>query len=377
MWSRLRNGNASIEGAIWRGERPVPPAIRRLGRALEPVLGIGFLAVVHRVIYGGKDSLFSRLDRPTRLALAAVATYGLLPGSLGLAEPPAATMKPPEAAVALSPQDLAFQILHRSLHESVWGPPAMCDIRQSIQLFDKRMSGFGTYVRGGQGTGKLKVNLQFPAGEHMNNLLQVSDGQRMQTIEQIGGKSRVTVIDLGKIRERLIITTESLGDPVIAMHLAIGGQAEVLRKLCQQYEWTQVREGKHGDVDVWWLSGRLTYSPPPIHASAQIDLQLFVEKQTGILPTQIHVAIGRQESAIPFWLYQVEQSRTHPPESKTVSTSDLYVNTEWAEPDLLAQPPSPDYFQPGASNGPAQEETSTYLPPPMATATQPPQAVNR
>ena len=138
------------------------------------------------------------------------------------------------------PQEIGVNILHQSLHEAVWGQPIACDVRQTIEVYDRKMTGFGKYVRGGRGSGKIRMSLQLPAGDQMNSLLQVSDGELLYSMETIGGISKRTRVDLAKVRERLTITTEWLNDPVTAMYLAIGGQAELLRKLCKQYHWNNV-----------------------------------------------------------------------------------------------------------------------------------------
>ncbi len=175
-------------------------------------------------------------------------------------------------AATPQPQDVGRRIMHLALHEAVWGGAAACDVRQTMELYGHKLSGFGKYVRGGQGSGKLRMSLQLPAGDQMNSLLQVSDGELLYALENIGGKARRTRVDLGKVRERLTISPESLNDPVIAMYLAIGGQAELLRKLCQQYEWTTVEAGKLGEEPVWWLTGRLAQTPPPERALQKLTI---------------------------------------------------------------------------------------------------------
>ena len=140
----------------------------------------------------------------------------------------------------------------------------------------------------------------------MNSLLQISDGELLSTLVSVGPSSFRTQVDLGKIRERLEISSESLRDPVVAMYLAIGGQAELLRKLCQQYQWTEISESKLGDNKVWLLTGRKLEQPPLLSARAAVDLRLF-DKQGDHQLQHVAVAIGHADSAMPYWLFQVEQ----------------------------------------------------------------------
>jgi hypothetical protein len=277
-----------------------------------------------------------------------------------------------------SPHELATQILHQSILQSVWGPPAYCVVRQSVHVFGKQVSGVGEYVRGGQGSGKLKFNLRMPAGDQLNTLLQVSDGQRMLTIEQIGGVRRRTEIDLDKIRPRIVLTNESLGNPVIAMYLAIGGQAEALRKIYMQYEWLSVREGNLGDVEVWWLNGQIQAQPPAVRSLAEADNLLFATERTGLLPTRIRLAIGQQNSATPFWLYQAEQLRDADGLKPGVRDDSLRIVTEWASPLALEpQQLTPDFFASPSSNEPLFDETERYLPPAQQVAGIPSEGTQR
>ncbi len=268
-----------------------------------------------------------------------------------------------------TPQEISQQILYQSLHDAVWGHPTLCDVRQTILLRGQQMTGFGKYVRGGQGSGRMRMSLQLPAGDQMNTLLQISDGELLVTQETIGGVSKRTRVDLGKIRERLVITTDSLRDPVIAMYLATGGQAEVIRKLCQQYEWVKVEEGTLGDERVWWLTGKLTSQPPAVRALADVDLGLFIPNQSALLPTNAIVAIGHRDSSTPFWLFQVEQYRSQDEATGLGYRAQLSVATEWAKPTRLTPlQMSADLFDAELANEHFVEETKLYLPPTPATA---------
>ncbi|MCA9134504.1 MAG: hypothetical protein KDA45_15145, partial [Planctomycetales bacterium] len=280
---------------------------------------------------------------------------------------------PQPIPLSAPPSEVATQILHQAILQSVWGPPAYCAVRQSVQVFGKQLRGVGTYFRGGQGSGKLRFSLRLPAADQLNTLLQVSDGQRLLSIESIGETRRRTEIDLGKVRPRLILTNDSLRDPIVAMYLAIGGQAEALRKLYQQYGWVAVREGQLGEIDVWWLSGQLPPQPPRLRSVALADDQLFQENGSGLLPTKVQLAIGKQNSALPFWLYQVEQTRTLEELSPAGRSTQLRIITEWAEPMVLeAGQLTPQLFEPPSSNEPLFDETSRYLPPAPAVAAGPP-----
>lgn len=282
--------------------------------------------------------------------------------------------EPPPIAAQRSPQEIATQILHLALHEAVWGVPAYCSVRQQIHLNGHQINGFGKFVRAGRGGGKLKLSMQFPAGNSMNTLLQVSDGQRLHTIEDISGTRKRTIVDLDKVRKPLIISNQSLYDPVIAMYLAIGGQAESLRKLCQQYEWTDVTVVNYADEEAWLLSGELAKTPPAIRAMATTDQALHSPNQSGLLPTKAEVIIRKSspDADLPYWLFEVRQTRSTSDPSPVGFPAQLKLVTEWAEPALI-QPSElqNEFFEATSGNDPFYEETEIYLPPASTMASRP------
>ncbi len=265
-----------------------------------------------------------------------------------------------------SPHETASLLLHNALRQAVWGPSVTCKIRQRQTLLDKQLVSIGTYAHAGQGSGQLKMHVRLAADDRINTLIQVSDGRVFYSTSHIGGLSRRSRVDLYRIREYLgPITNASLEDPVIAMYLAVGGQAELIRKLVQQYKWTNVQTGRLNDVDVWWLSGELATEPPAVRALAEVDQALFSPNKSGLLPTKVRLALGKGEP-FPFWLYQVEQAREESL-SGFNGGSPLSVMMEFTEPKIVKELP-PEIFQSLASNDTIDEETRKYLPPTPAVA---------
>ncbi len=268
-------------------------------------------------------------------------------------------------------QNLAGRILQLALHQAVWGPPAWCDVRQQVDMFHQQLSAFGDFIREGQGSGKLKMKLQCPAGDTMNSLLQISDGQRLQTIENWGEVRQRTEVDLVKVRDRLVINDQSYDDPTVTLYLAIGGQAESLRKLYQQYEWYAVNDGRYGEIDVWLLEGRLSVTLPPPQVFALTDQRLRQECASGLLPTSVRVAIGKANSELPHWLYQVEHRTEARPEDPISEGAPLRLVTEWSNPRRMKVAFRPGTFDASSSNDPWIEETEDYLPPVPTMAQRP------
>ena len=257
-------------------------------------------------------------------------------------------------------------LIHNALRQAVWGPSVTCKIRQRTSLLDKQLVSIGTYAHAGQGSGQLKMHVRLATDERINTLIQVSDGRVMYWTEHVGEDSKRSRVDLYRIREYLgPITTASLEDPVIAMYLAVGGQAEVLRKLAQQYTWTHVQAGRLEELDVWWLSGELATEPPPVRALAEVDQLLYAPSKSGLLPTKVRIALGKGDP-FPLWLYQVEQAREESL-AGIQSGTRLSMLLEFTEPKIVKELP-PETFQSIASNDTIIEETRRYLPPAPAVA---------
>jgi hypothetical protein len=290
-------------------------------------------------------------------------------GPVDLGGPQQQTLTP--IPVTPSAQETATILLHRALRQAVWGPSVTCKIRLRQTLLEKQLVSIGTYAHAGQGSGQLKMHMRLAADERINTLIQVSDGRVLYSTLHLDGVSKRSRVDLYRIREYLgPITTASLEDPVIAMYLAVGGQAELLRKLVQQYKWTHVQTGRLGDVDVWWLSGELATEPPAIRALAEIDQSLFLPNKSGLKPTKVRLALGKGEP-FPLWLYQVEHAREDSL-AGIKSGTRLSMLMEFTEPNIVKELP-PETFQSLASNDTIVEETRRYLPPTPAVAKLPTQ----
>ena len=262
-----------------------------------------------------------------------------------------------------SQESEAVKLLHEALRQAVWGPPMLCKLRQTVRLYDKQLIGIGDYVHAGQGTGKLKMILQFSAGDKMNSVLQASDGRILTTQESVGGNSQRWRVDLVRVTDRLKpFTQQSVDNPLTAMYMAVGGQAEVLRKLCLQYEWSGVEVGELNDHPIWWLDGKLASKAPPLSSRAQVDLTLSIPNQSGLLPVQVRVALGKTEKDT-LWPYRIEYSGNKSDDPKRPQVS---IALEYNNPTYLPNLPK-DLFltqeQPAGSVDAVMDLTARYLPP--------------
>ena len=171
-------------------------------------------------------------------ALWLVCTLGVGPGraqspqtsDISQPIPPQEHVGPSPIPATPSAQETGSLLIHNALRQAVWGPARSCKIRQRTTLLDKQLISYGSYMHAGQGSGQLKMHVRLATEKRINTLLQVSDGRVMYSTQHIGNTVQRSRVDLYRIREYLgPISTASLEDPIIAMYLAVGGQAELLR----------------------------------------------------------------------------------------------------------------------------------------------------
>lgn len=318
-----------------------------------------------------------------------------VPSSLEDAIPSPQHPAPSASGRRSTPAEDARLLMERALLSGVWGPPVHCRIRQEITLLDQRLHGVGLYARGRSGLGEMKMTLKIVAGDHLNVLHQVSDGRMLHTLQiqtplhaarqarsandartpaRAEAETRTTEgwrVDLGRVRQYLGgFTEQDCVDPQVALHLAIGGQNEKLRALCQQYRWITVQPGKLtqpgnlGEIDVWWLRGERATEPGPLRGLAEIDSSLAGADSAGLAPDHAKIAIGRSVP-LQFWLYHVEESRRAKTHGDGPKGYSLVSKIDYYQPVIQEMPPAM-FSDPEAYASSVErivDETRRYLPP--------------
>lgn len=264
----------------------------------------------------------------------------------------------------LNQADQAKIILQRALLSAVWGQPLHCKIHQEISTATQTIRGTGIYARGG--LGEMKLVLQAVAGNSQNRLEQVSDGRRLRVVLRINGEEEGYHVDLTRIHKYLGgFTKEDFSDPKVALHLAIGGQNEKLRGLCQLYEWTSVKATTYRqpesseDTPVWELTG-IRNLKGVLKGTAPIDGSLVASDDAKVAPDAVKIIVGRG-GALPFWLYAVEETRTSPSD---LVGNKLVMRIDYYAPVMIAMPPGTFSAEDFASSaGTDIDETVKYQPP--------------
>lgn len=264
----------------------------------------------------------------------------------------------------LSQADQASIILNRALLAAVWGQPMHCKINQEITAAGQTIRGTGIYARGG--LGEMKLVLQAVAGNSQNRLEQVSDGRRLRVVLRLDGEEDGYHVDLTRIHKYLGgFTQDDFSDPKVALHLAIGGQNEKLRGLCQLYEWTSVKATTYQqpesavETPVWELTG-IRNLKGVLKGTAPIDGSLVASDDAKVAPEHVKIIVARG-GPLPFWLYSVEETRTTPSD---LIGKRLLVRIDYYDPVIAKMPPGTFSAEDFASSaGSDTDETVKYQPP--------------
>ncbi len=363
MWRRLPNANAKNN----RSDRPGTGLLAHL----KPMQAFVLLALATAATWAFSTPGLSQTKPLAANQAGSIQTEQVASGN--------APNQPAENQADESQSDVALAILYRCLHESVFAKqPAESDVRQTIRVYGKNSVGVGHYVRGGKRLGQLRYSLQFSSREQLNSLLQVCDGQRLLTLEEVHGQRRYSEVDISQIRGRLAqngLNDRTLYDKVYLLHLSIGGQSEVLRTLCQKYTWHSVSEAVADGQPAWRLLGTLATEPQPVHGFAPVDEQLFGASQSGLIPTKVEAIVATNDADFPFWLHRVAYTRE--PATPENADDGMQAATEWHNPKILTGGVDPQIFQtPGAGGHAFVDDTHRYMPP-LNLAAKPTPELNR
>lgn len=200
-------------------------------------------------------------------------------------------------------------VIRRAIWQAVWGEPVSARVRQRIAMYGRELVGVGSYHHAGEGSAKVKWQMRLAAGDAVTNFLQISDGRLLWTSQQVNETIELSRLDLGRIREQIGPVRQSdLSNPLLAMELAIGGQAELLRNVYHRYRWDSAVPTKIDQYPVWILSGEIRQTAPIPAARAPIDQAMLQPSVSGLLPQRVRLAIGRTEQ-FPFFPHRIEYFR--------------------------------------------------------------------
>jgi len=285
---------------------------------------------------------------------ASKAIYGQTSGMLTSAAAPSASRP------VIDPNTLVLA----ALRQSITGPPIACKVHQQSIAFDQQVVLSGEYKSAGAGTGQFRYTARISSGETTVDTIQVSDGRLMHT--QMGELSPTKIVNVEKIREAMTSKIRRIDEhPEVYIHLAIGGQPEILRSLYQKYHWYRSVEGKVGGTDVWQLLGKLRTEAPKLSGTAKIDQEtLALPATTENLPSNVRLTLGRT-SNMQYFPYLIEYFRIKKDKDGRAIGVEAVSKIEYNEPVLNPKISDTDFvYRCDVTVDKPEWETDLYLPAP-------------
>jgi hypothetical protein len=127
---------------------------------------------------------------------------------------------------------IASVLLERVLEYLAFGPPLEAKLRLRARAAGREVVEVGHYEQAGEGTGRLRMELQVPIADGKARWQQTCDGRLAWTREELAGEVRVRRVDLGRLVEML---PKDIGGKV-PPRLRIGGLAEIIDRIESDFE---------------------------------------------------------------------------------------------------------------------------------------------
>ena len=208
-------------------------------------------------------------------------------------------------------------------------------IRQSIDLFGKRLFGSGTYAEQQSNRQmRLRMEMRVQLGERPSSLTQVCDGRYFWTYRDLGAGGSVSRVDLARVN-RVLEESGQIPQPGrIDQWPGLGGLPKLLRGLNKAFDFDSVEETQlGGQLPVWRLRGRwkpdnlakvLPEQEDAIRSGKPVDLG----KLPGYLPDHVVLFLGTED----LFPYRIEYRRREAngkngknrPEDRPIVTMDLF-----------------------------------------------------
>jgi hypothetical protein len=197
---------------------------------------------------------------------------------------------------------VAQVLANRILEHLTWGPPLEAKLRLRAWAAGREVVEVGRYEQAGEGTGRLRMELQVPIADGKARWQQTCDGRLAWTREELAGEVRVRRVDLGRLEELLASNrdpnTESLSR--VPPRLRIGGLAEIVDRIQADYDLT-ASEGHIEGVQMLVLKGTM-----------RADMVAALRQSHGgklspLVPAQVRIAVpvAQLEQPLParieFW----------------------------------------------------------------------------
>ena len=222
----------------------------------------------------------------------------------GLGAPPvAASRETKESAEQLMERAVAALSQHRSFSAR---------LRHQVHLFDQTLVGKGSYHQLGK---SLRVEMTIKASGQgaTSQRAHVCDGRYLWMFEDIAGRTRLSRVDLRRVRQAIESAEKEGIRPKrpLDMMIASGGFGRLLGDLEQQFEMYAVRADQLNNEPVWVLDGRwrrkrLAELLPKQADEIRAGNAARLDELPRHLPHEVRITLSRDALLLP---YRIEFAR--------------------------------------------------------------------
>ena len=204
-------------------------------------------------------------------------------------------------------------------------------IRHEVDLFNKRLAGFGSYLEQRRGRAHLiRLELRIQLGDHTSSLLQICDGRFLWTYRKLQGSAKLGRVDVARANRALdkVGKTSDGGSSGRMEGLpSLGGLPRLLRGLNDSFDFTLAEPGRWGKQGrpVWklhgqWKTEQLAKILPDQEAAIRRGSAADLSKLPSHLPDHVILLLG-QEDHFP---YRIEYRRSDDRQSRALVTMELF-----------------------------------------------------
>lgn len=243
---------------------------------------------------------------------------------------------PDDRDLQRSPGDRqAESLLDRAIATLEGCPSIAAKIRQSVDLFGKRLIGAGEYLEQRAGPNRMfRLELRVQIGDEPRTMLHVCDGRYFWRCESYRGKGTAERVDLARVAEM----REGGENPVDLSKMGpwsgAGGLPKLLRNLRDWFRFVSAQQTTLPDrtpvvcLRGEWKPGRLAAIVPELKTALASGAPVDLERLPEQLPHDVLVYLGRDD-LFPFrieYRRQLPQASRRPdgPSVSSIVTMDLF-----------------------------------------------------
>jgi hypothetical protein len=262
---------------------------------------------------------------------------------------------PPAAGPPSGQEIVSLAAAQMTMH-----PSLEAKMRQRVGIREQYLVGSGAYLQLRDGADvRFRWELRLQVGERLTSLQHITDNRYLYIRRDIGETKSISRIDLKRVQEAQA-NSDAENPPLSYVSLGIGGLAQLLHGLAENFAFGEPESETISGVNVWRMSGRwkpemLAKLLPDQSATILAGQELAMEQLPSQLPDRVSLVVGR-DGPLPLFPYRVEFARLDRETNKPQSMLIMELFEVRLRPDL-----DPRLFEVPDSEPDLVDATDAYL----------------